>query len=106
MSTVKNNNIFEKTSFLGGNSSEFIEELYAQYVQNPGSISSEWKEFFDGLKDNKSEIINTVNGPSWSRKKIKRVNYKNGDEPETNRKEIKEMRKIRINFGFGKLFKK
>ena len=90
MSTVKNNNIFEKTSFLGGNSSEFIEELYAQYVQNPGSISSEWKEFFDGLKDNKSEIINTVNGPSWSRKKSRRVKYKNGDEPETNGKEIKE----------------
>ena len=47
MSTVKNNNIFEKTSFLGGNSSEFIEELYSQYVQNPKSISKEgsweWK---------------------------------------------------------------
>ena len=40
MSTVKNNNIFEKTSFLGGNSSEFIEELYSQYVQNPKSIST------------------------------------------------------------------
>ena len=72
MSTVKNNNIFEKTSFLGGNSSEFIEELHAQYIQNPGSIPSEWKEFFDGLKDNKSEIINIVNGPSWSRKKSKK----------------------------------
>ena len=92
MSTVKNNNIFEKTSFLGGNSSEFIEELYAQYVQNPGSISSEWKEFFDGLKDNKSEIINTVNGPSWSRKKIKRVNYK----METNQNQTVKKLKKRI----------
>ena len=61
MSIVKNNNIFEKTSFLGGNSSEFIEELYAQYVQNPESISSQWKEFFDGLRDNKEEIINIAN---------------------------------------------
>ena len=90
MSIVKNNNIFEKTSFLGGNSSEFIEELHAQYIQNPGSIPCEWKEFFDGLKDNKSEIINTVNGPSWSRKKSKRINYKNGDQPETKGKEIKD----------------
>ena len=49
MSTVKNNNIFEKTSFLGGNSSEFIEELYSQYVQNPKSISKEWREFFVSL---------------------------------------------------------
>ena len=60
MSTVKNNNIFEKTSFLGGNSSEFIEELYAQYVQNPGSISNEWKEFFDGLRDKKEVFSNIL----------------------------------------------
>ena len=72
MSTIKNNNIFEKTSFLGGNSSEFIEELYAQYITNPDTISNEWKEFFKGLKDNKEEIIRTVNGPSWSPKKRKR----------------------------------
>ena len=86
MSTVKNNNIFEKTSFLGGNSSEFIEELYSQYVQNPKSISKEWREFFDGLKDKKEEIINTANGPSWSRKKSKINLYKNGEELENNDK--------------------
>ena len=56
MSITKNNNIFEKTSFLGGNSSEFIEELYAQYVNNPETLPEEWKEFFQGLKDNKEEV--------------------------------------------------
>ena len=91
MSTVKNNNIFEKTSFLGGNSSEFIEELYSQYVQNPKSISKEWREFFDGLKDKKEEIINTANGPSWSRKKSKINLYKNGEELENNDKELKDI---------------
>jgi len=91
MSTVKNNNIFEKTSFLGGNSSEFIEELYSQYVQNPKSISKEWREFFDGLKDKKEEIINTANGPSWSRKKTKINLYKNGEELENNDKELKHI---------------
>ena len=80
MSTIKNNNIFDKTSFLGGNSSEFIEELYAQYITNPGAISKEWVEFFNGLKDNKEEIIKTVNGPSWSRKKRKKNITKNGEE--------------------------
>ena len=41
-----------KTSFvLFKQDSEFIEELYAQYVQNPESISSQWKEFFDGLRE-------------------------------------------------------
>ena len=91
MSTVKNNNIFEKTSFLGGNSSEFIEELYAQYVQNPGSISNEWKEFFDGLRDKKEEIINTAKGPSWSRKRFKKIIQKNGEEVDTNGKAIKDI---------------
>ena len=102
MSTVKNNNIFEKTSFLGGNSSEFIEELYSQYVQNPKKISKEWKEFFDGLKDKKEEIINTANGPSWSRKKSKINLYKNGEELENNDKELKD---ININIGASKLNK-
>ena len=91
MSTVKNNNIFEKTSFLGGNSSEFIEELYSQYVQNPKSISKEWREFFDGLKDKKEEIINTANGPSWSRKKSKINLYKNSEELENNNKGLKDI---------------
>ena len=89
MSTVKNNNIFEKTSFLGGNSSEFIEELYSQYVQNPKSISNEWREFFDGLKDKKEEIINTAKGPSWSRKKSKTIIHKNGEELEKKNQELK-----------------
>ena len=45
MSSVKNNNIFEKTSFLGGNSSEFIEELYAQYIVNPDALPMNGRNF-------------------------------------------------------------
>ena len=78
MSTNKNNNIFEKTSFLGSNSSQFIEELYADYLNRPNSIPSEWKDFFEGLKDKKEEILKTVSSPSWSpkikkKKKLKMV---------------------------------
>ena len=80
MSIIKNNNIFEKTSFLGNNSSEFIEELYAQYITNPQGLTEEWKEFFKGLKDNKELIINTVNGPSWSPKKKKKFTRINGEK--------------------------
>ena len=80
MSIIKNNNIFEKTSFLGNNSSEFIEELYAQYITNPQGLTEEWKEFFKGLKDNKELIINTVNGPSWSPKKKKKFKKINGEK--------------------------
>ena len=72
MSIGKNNNIFEKTSFLGGNSSQFIEELYAEYLRAPDSIPSEWREFFEGLKDKKEEILKTVVGPSWAPKSKKK----------------------------------
>ena len=89
MSTVKNNNIFEKTSFLGGNSSEFIEELYSQYVQNPKSISKEWKEFFDGLIDKKEEIVNTAKGPT-GQEKSKKI-YIKMEELENNDKEFKDI---------------
>ena len=74
MSLSKNNNIFQKTSFLGSNSSEFVETLYADYLSNPGALPEEWKIFFDGLNDQKDKIIKNANGPSWSPKKKIKIN--------------------------------
>ncbi len=68
MSTVKNNNIFEKTSFLGGNSS-FIKELYLKYLNNPKSIPRSWVEFFDGLDEDQEVIKKEILGPSWVSRK-------------------------------------
>ena len=84
MSANKNNNIFEKTSFLGGNSSEFVETLYADYLNNPDTLPEEWRNFFDGLNEKRDKILSSVNGPSWSpKKKIKYFSdniYKNKDK--------------------------
>ena len=86
MSANKNNNIFEKTSFLGNNSSEFVETLYAEYLNNPDKIPEQWKFFFEGLNDKREKILKNVNGPSWSpKKKVKKTtkdNYK--DSTKTN----------------------
>ena len=72
MSVNKNNNIFEKTSFLGNSSSEFVEKLYAEYLNKPEELPQQWRKFFDGLNDKREKILKNVNGPSWSpRKKIK-----------------------------------
>ncbi len=65
----KNNNIFEKTSFLGNNSSEFVENLYAEYLNDPSNLPGQWFDFFEGLKDQKEKILQNANGPSWSPKK-------------------------------------
>ena len=49
MASDKYNTILEKTSFLHGSNSPFIEELYLNYLQNPKSIPQSWADFFDGL---------------------------------------------------------
>ena len=61
--------IFEKTSFLQGSNSNFIKELYLQYLKNPEDIPESWKEFFDGLDEDQEIIKKEILGPSWSPKK-------------------------------------
>jgi len=58
MTSIKDNTIFNKTSFLEGSNSSFIEELYLKYINNPENVPQSWKEFFDGL-DEDQQIIQT-----------------------------------------------
>ena len=51
MTTIKDNTIFDKTSFLEGSNSSFIEELYLKYINNPENVPQSWREFFDGLNE-------------------------------------------------------
>jgi 2-oxoglutarate dehydrogenase E1 component len=76
MSSQENNIIFQKTSFLSGTNSSYIEKLYAKYVENPASIPDSWRQFFEGLSDQKDNIIENQ-GPSWAPSNIKYIS--NGD---------------------------
>jgi len=73
MASNRDNSIFEKTSFLHGSNSPFIEKLYLQYLKNPQNIPQSWIEFFDGLNEDKEIIKKEILGPSWSRKKNDKV---------------------------------
>ena len=74
MSSSQDNNIFKKTSFLTGSNSAFIEEYYSEYLKNPEKLPQGWKDFFDGLKENKEIISKTLEGPSWRpKKKLKKI---------------------------------
>ena len=86
MSNLKKNNIFEKTSFLGPNNSQFIEQLYADYLETPDKIPIEWKVFFEGLNDKKDEILKTVIGPSWAPRAKKKKFSVNFTDRDTNKK--------------------
>ena len=67
---------------------EFVETLYADYLNNPDKLPEQWKFFFEGLNDKREKILENANGPSWSPKKkikspiaddYKDLDKKNGD---------------------------
>ena len=70
MSVTKDNSIYEKTSFLSKSNSAFIESMYLKYINSDPELPQSWKEFFDGLDDEKKNILNEIQGPSWTPKKI------------------------------------
>ncbi len=76
MSSSDNNITFKKTSFLSGINSEFINQLYSDYLSDPESLPLGWKNFFEGLSEDEKLILNDINGPSWSPgKKNKKINF-------------------------------
>ena len=59
---------FEQTSFLYGGNAQYIEQLYAKYLENPAAVDQHWRQFFAGLEDNAVLAKQQVDGPSWQRK--------------------------------------
>ncbi|MBU2089795.1 MAG: hypothetical protein KKB63_04450, partial [Alphaproteobacteria bacterium] len=48
---------------LSGANAPFISELYAQYLENPGSVDASWQSIFGELGDINGTAIE---GPSWA----------------------------------------
>ncbi len=73
MTRQARNEQFLRTSFLNGVNAPYVEELQAQYERNPGSVSDEWRHFFESLKedrergrvDDAAEPQTASQGPSW-----------------------------------------
>lgn len=59
---------FEQSSFLYGGNAQFIEGLYAKYLENPAAVDVHWRQFFAGLDDDPASARKQVSGPSWARK--------------------------------------
>ena len=41
---------FLSNSYLFGGNAPFVEELYEQYLANPGAVPGEWREYFDSMQ--------------------------------------------------------
>ncbi|WP_295559448.1 2-oxoglutarate dehydrogenase E1 component [uncultured Hyphomicrobium sp.] len=55
MSRQALNEKFLRTSFLNGVNAPYIEELQSQYEKNPGSVSDEWRLFFESMRDGRGQ---------------------------------------------------
>ena len=57
----------EDTSFLFGANEAYVTELYAQYLNDPGSVAADWSDFFDGLDDNGKELLRDLKAQAGHR---------------------------------------
>jgi 2-oxoglutarate dehydrogenase E1 component len=68
MSRQDSNQAFALTSFLNGVNAGYIEEMQAQYERNPGSVSDQWRLFFQSLQEEQAAGGGeTPQSPSWGR---------------------------------------
>jgi len=58
---------FHAYSFLQGHNAQYIEQLYARYAEDPGSVDPTWAAFFAALGDEAAEIAAEAGGAPWAR---------------------------------------
>jgi 2-oxoglutarate dehydrogenase E1 component len=68
MSRQEANEAFQLSSFLYGGNAAYLEEMYARYQENPGSVDESWQIFFAGLKDDRQDVLREARGAPWKRK--------------------------------------
>ncbi|MEY8802385.1 2-oxoglutarate dehydrogenase E1 component [Leisingera sp. XS_AS12] len=61
------NDLFHASSFMQGHNAEYLEQLYAQYANDPGAVDAAWAEFFRQMGDAELDVKAEANGPSWAR---------------------------------------
>ncbi len=61
------NDIFHASSFMQGHNAEYLEQVYANYVQDPSSVDASWADFFASLGDAAQDVTAEAAGPSWGR---------------------------------------
>ena len=57
LSNAKLNDVLTETSFLFGGNAAFVEDLYAQWAENPRSVEASWDAFFKTLSDQPKDAI-------------------------------------------------
>ncbi|SLN66188.1 2-oxoglutarate dehydrogenase E1 component [Falsiruegeria litorea R37] len=61
------NDVFHASSFMQGHNAEYLEQLYAQYANDPNAVDAAWAEFFRQMGDAELDVKAEAAGPSWAR---------------------------------------
>src|ERR1700751_1108032 len=67
MSRQDANAAFALSSFLQGTNATYIDEIYARYEQDPGSVDTDWQEFFKSLKEAPADTRKNAEGAAGGR---------------------------------------
>ena len=70
-------NSHEQNSFLHGVNEVYLAELYARFLDSPGSVDASWAAFFDDLQDDARDVLGELSGASWAPRDCKVIG--NGD---------------------------
>ena len=60
------NQVLSATSFLYGGNGAFVEDLYARWAADPGSVEPSWRAFFASFHDPADAVKQAVEKPSWT----------------------------------------
>src|SRR5688572_23571363 len=53
------------TAFLYGANAAWIEQLHAQWSEDPSSVPESWQNFFSGVADTADAAAKQAKGPEW-----------------------------------------
>ena len=86
---------YEKTAFLSKSNSAFIEDMYVKFVNNDPTLPDSWKKYFHEIGDEFDDIINEINGPSWS--PSKKVSIRRSQNQNINTEQLNGAEAIKSN---------
>ena len=56
----------QHNSFLHSVNEVYLTELYARFLDNPGSVDASWTDFFNDIQDDARDILDELSGASWA----------------------------------------
>lgn len=60
----------ESRSFLTGDNALYMAQVYANYLEDPTSVTLEWRHYFSSLGDKEAEILKDLLGPTWAQRSL------------------------------------